>query len=633
VSTSSSQAGVPAGYSVHLHLPQSEDPEALATADIRNVEVTFPQGTVLSPSGANGLQACSEAQLQRAAQSPGKCPAASNVGIVSITTPLLAAPVKGSLFVGEPECSPCTPAQAASGQMLPVYLEARGPGVFVKLIGHTSISQSSGQLTAVFTDNPQLPVSDIDVVTENGPYAPLANPLTCGQATTTAALTPWSSPTPDEQSTQFAVEGCVSPGFAPAFRAGRTTSSRAGAFTGFDVSVARQDPEQTLGQVNITMPPGLLGVLKSVGQCQQAQANAGNCPESSQIGTGTITAGPGSGPLRIPGTRVYLTGPYEGAPFGLSIVTPAQAGPFLLSGNTGSGTEVVRAAIRVDPKTAQVTVASDPLPQQLNGVPLDVRTVDIDVNRGGFVFNPTNCNAMTVQGAVRSSTGTVANLSYPFQTTDCGIVPFKPKFTVSTQGKASKANGASLHVRVTSGTGQANIAKVKVSLPLQLPSRLSTLQKACVDSVFEANPGSCPAASVVGQATAVTPLLAHPLTGPAYLVSHAGAAFPDLEIVLQGEGITLILDGNTQIKKGITSSIFRAVPDAPISSFDLVLPEGPHSVLATNLPAKAKHSLCGQTLNMPTVITGQNGVVVRQNTKIAAIGCPKHVRHARKKGH
>ncbi len=296
----------------------------------------------------------------------------------------------------------------------------------------------------------------------------------------------------------------------------------------------------------------------------------------------------------------------------------------------------MRASVAVDPHSGALTVTSDLLPQQMNGAPLDIRMVQIDIAREGFMFNPTNCDAMSIGSTVSSATGTAASSAIPLQAVDCAILPFKPTFTVSTQGRASKAGGASLHVKVTSGQGQANIAKVKVNLPLQLPSRLSTLQKACVDSVFEANPASCPAASAVGSATAVTPLLAQPLTGPAYLVSHAGAAFPDLEIVLQGEGIKLILDGNTQIKKGVTSSIFKTVPDAPISSFDLALPSGPHSVLAANLPAKAKFNLCGRKLNMPTVITGQNGAVVRQTTKIVATGCPKRkqakARHASKRG-
>ena len=632
VSATTHQAGAPAGYDIDLKVPQNEEVTGLATPDVRNVEVSLPAGTVLSPSAANGLTSCSSAQFGLKVRAKGSCPSTSKVGAVKITTPLLNQPITGTVYVGEPECSPCSPAESGAGNMIQLFIEAEGSGVIVKLAGHTKIDQSTGQTTTEFIDNPQLPFSDLVLSLEQGPSAPLVNPSTCGPSITTAAITPWSSLTPDEISAPaVSIEGCAAtPGLNPSFQAGTTDTSRAGAFTGFSVTLTRNDGEQHLGRVSVTTPPGLLGVLKSVELCGEAQANAGTCSAASQIGTGSLLVGPGSAPLPIGGARVYLTGPYEGKPFGLSIVTPAVAGPFVLSGNAGNGTEVVRASIAVDPRTSALTVASDPLPQELNGVPLDIRSVAIDIGRSGFMFNPTNCASMAVTGSIASSTGAIAGVSYPFQANDCTMLPFKPKFTASTQGKASKANGASLQVQVTSGAGQANIAKVKVDLPIKLPSRLSTLQKACIDSVFEANPASCPAVSAVGHATVATPLLKNSLTGPAYLVSHAGAAFPDLEIVLQGEGITLVLDGNTRISKGITSSIFKAVPDAPVSNFHLVLPQGPHSVLATNLPAKAKQNLCGQTLNMPTVITGQNGAVVKQTTKITVAGCPRHRTSRRK---
>jgi hypothetical protein len=221
--------------------------------------------------------------------------------------------------------------------------------------------------------------------------------------------------------------------------------------------------------------------------------------------------------------------------------------------------------------------------------------------------------------------GAATPVSVPFQVANCATLPFTPKLTALTVGHTSKAAGAALHVNVTSGPGQASIAKVTVQLPKQLPSRLSTLQKACPDATFNANPASCSAASIVGTATALTQVLKNPLIGPAYLVSHAGAAFPDLVIVLQGEGITLDLIGNTDIKYGITTSTFNSVPDAPISTFDLVLPAGPHSALG------AVASLCARPLNMPTAITGQNGAVVRQTTRIAVSGCAKRkARHARR---
>jgi hypothetical protein len=290
---------------------------------------------------------------------------------------------------------------------------------------------------------------------------------------------------------------------------------------------------------------------------------------------------------------------------------------------------IVRAAINVDPHTAQITVTSDPLPTILSGIPLDLRTVNVMIDRPGFIFNPTNCAPAGVTGAITSTGGAIAPASTRFEAANCANLPFKPVFTASTGGSASKANGASLDVKVSSkggpqpGGGEANIKSVKVDLPKQLPSRLTTLQKACLAATFETNPADCPKESDVGTAAAVTPVLAHPLSGPAYLVSHGGAAFPDLEIVLQGEGIVLILDGKTDIKKGVTSSTFKTVPDAPISSFELKLPTGKYSILGAYVPASANYNLCGTSLAMPTEITGQNGAVIKQTTNIAVTGCGK----------
>ena len=310
----------------------------------------------------------------------------------------------------------------------------------------------------------------------------------------------------------------------------------------------------------------------------------------------------------------------------MSIVTPAVAGPFSL------GDVIVRAAISVNPNTSALTVSSDPLPQIIDGVPLRIQTVNVTIDKPGFMFNPTNCAQQQVTGTItgalpNGSAGSSVAVSSPFAAAGCKDLPFKPTFTVSTQGKTSKADGASLDVKLTSkggpqaGGGEANIRAVKVDLPKQLPSRLTTLQKACTEAQFDANPAGCPAASNVGTASAVTPIFSHPLTGPAYFVSHGGQAFPDLEIVLQGEGITLILDGNTDIKKGITSSIFRSVPDAPITNFELKLPTGPYSILGTNLPASANYSLCGQKLALPTAFVAQNGAEIHESTPLSVSGC------------
>jgi hypothetical protein len=390
------------------------------------------------------------------------------------------------------------------------------------------------------------------------------------------------------------------------------------------------------------MPPGLLADLKNVALCPEPQASLGQCPQASAIGTTTVGAGPGEDPLYLPAlgqpaNGVYLTGPYAGAPFGLSIVVPAIAGPFDL------GNIVMRARIEVDPRTAQLTISSDPLPLIWAGIPLGIRTVNVNIDRADFIFNPTDCAPLMVAGTISSAGGmggvsiTNAAVSSPFQAANCEQLPFEPKLTALTEAKTSKQDGAYLHVKIVSGPthpGQANIAKLKLDLPKQLSARQATLQQACTSAVFEPDPAACPAASVVGRATVVTPLLAGALTGPAYLVSHGGVAFPDVEIVLQGEGVTLELDGQTNIAKGVISSAFRSLPDAPISTFDLVLQNGPHSLLAADLPARAKGSLCSQTLSMPTAITAQNGAVIKQSTKIPVFACPrpKHPKPKRVRG-
>jgi hypothetical protein len=656
------QADTPSGYEVDLSVPQARNlfPD-LATPDLKNATVTLPEGLSVSPSTADGLVGCQatgpegidfpnhtrpdgeEMHPDEAGEgeeigadglshlAPGHCPAKSKVGEVEIETPVLPPhTLKGSMYVAEPTCGvaghqACTEASATNGELYGIYLEVAGSGVVVKLRGKVEANPGTGRLTTTFSENPQLPFSELKLKLKGGERAPLANPQTCGVATATSSLEPWSAPESGASATplsSFGVSGCGSPQpFAPGFLA-QTSTPIAGGFSPFTLTFSRSDGEQNLSGLTVTTPPGLLGVLKSVVQCPEPEAQKGECGPQSLIGHTQVAAGAGSHPFWESGT-VYLTGPYKDQPFGLSIVVPAVAGPFNL------GNVIVRAAIHVDPKTSALTVTSDPLPQIIDGVPLRIQTASVNIDRSGFMFNPTNCSQEHVTGTISAAQGASASVSSPFAVGTCKNLPFKPKFSASTAGKASKAGGASLDVKVSSkggpqpGGGEANIKSVKVDLPKQLPSRLTTLQKACTAKVFEANPASCPKESNVGMATASTAVLAHPLIGPAYLVSHGGVAFPDLEIVLQGEGIALILDGNTQIKKGITSSTFKSVPDAPISSFELKFPTGKFSILGTNVPQKSKYSLCGQTLAMPTAITGQNGAVVKQTTKISITGCPK----------
>jgi hypothetical protein len=389
----------------------------------------------------------------------------------------------------------------------------------------------------------------------------------------------------------------------------------------------RGDGQQRIEKLQFKTPEGLLGMIANVALCEEPQAGRGECSSASQIGHTVATAGPGPYPFEVPQAGgppapIYLTGPYDGAPFGLSIVVPVVAGPFNL------GTVIVRAKIEVDPHTSQLTITTTQFPTILDGIPADLRAIDAVIDRPDFMFNPTDCSPMSFSGTATSLEGATAPLSSHFQMGSCQALKFAPNFKVSTSGKTSRTDGASLTAKIAYPVGnlgfnqassQSNIASVKVDLPKQLPSRLTTLQKACPIATFDANPASCPADSVVGHARALTPVLPVPIEGPAYFVSHAGEEFPNLIIVFQGDGVTIDLVGSTFISKaGITSSTFKQVPDVPIGLFELTLPQGKYSALAANT------DLCKSTLKMPTAFTAQNGAVIHQTTPVSVTGCPKH---------
>jgi hypothetical protein len=635
------------GATATLQIPQDglTDPAKLAQPNLKKAVVTLPQGLSLNPSSANGLEACSEAQIgyvgpgempnpTRFNEAPPSCPEASKLGTFEVKTPLLEAPVDGTIYLAAQEENPFH-------SLIGLYLVVNDPrtGIVLKLPGQVTPDPTSGQLTATFDDNPQLPFETLTLhFRGGGARSELATPEVCGHYETTGSLTPWSAPEsgPAAQIKEagFTVsEGCAPSAatrpFSPSFEAG-TTSPVAGSYSPLVIKVNRNDGEQELTKLDFTLPEGLVADLASVPYCSDAGIDAArtktgraeqaspSCPSASQLGTVDTAAGVGSEPVHV-GGHVYLAGPYEGAPLSAVVITPAVAGPFDL------GDVVVRAPLFIDPATTRVTAKSDPVPTILKGIQLKLRSVTITLDHPGFTLNPTSCDAMSVTASLSSSDGATASPANHFQVGGCSGLQFKPSLTASTKGKASKVNGASLTVKIAAKPGEANIHKVNLQLPVTLPSRLSTLQKACTEAVFNANPASCPADSVIGSGTAHTPILQAPLTGPAYLVSHGGAAFPDVEFVLQaaerGGDIEVILDGNTQIKKGITYSNFETVPDAPISTFESTFPQGPHSILGAFVPASANYSLCGQTLRIPTTLTAQNGAVIKQSTAIAITGC------------
>jgi hypothetical protein len=657
-----------------------EEAIGLSAADLKNVTVQLPVGVSINPGRAAGLTACgatedalttpTETAEGRENDGPASCQPSSKIGTVQIRTPLLTSAdenrLEGGVYVLD-----------SSPPNLKLLIAGSADGINIKLVLAATLCQTTGevvdgrtcgapgQIIASLQNAPQLPFTLARFALDGGANAALTTPTRCGAYTAQADFTPWSTPyTPDFNTTSTinitaGTGGGPCPSgnlpFTPTFTAGSSSDVAAG-FTSFSMDLERPDGQQRVEKLSFTAPAGLAGLIASVPLCTNAQAEANACPESSKIGHTVAKSGPGSNPLVVPQpgqpeAPIYLTEAYGGGSFGLSIVVPLHVGPFVLE------TQRIRASLQINPSTGQVTATTNPLPQQVDGVPTDLRSIQAVIDRPGFLFNPTNCNAQTITGTAYSTpppgnteTGESAALSSRYAVGGCRALTFKPGFTAATSGKTNKKLGASLHVKLvpphegpqssssggttgsasgTSGTSgsasgssapteEANIARVKVDLPKQLPSRLTTLQKACTAAVFDSNPAACPAASIVASAKAITPILPVPLEGPAYFVSHGNEAFPQLILVLQGYGITIDLVGDTFISKaGITSSTFAHVPDAPVSSFELTLPQGKYSALAANA------NLCTVKggLKMPTEFVAQNGAEIKQSTPITVEGC------------
>lgn len=660
-------ASTPSGLDVDVHVPQEGQltAEGLAQSNIRNIKVVLPEGLALNPSAADGLQACSLAQIgftgvdpltgaDRFTSTEPSCPNASKIANVTIKTPLLPNPLTGFVYLAAPQnfAFPSNPLENPFASLVAMYLVAQDPvsGTLVKLPGSVSLSPS-GQVTSTFANNPQLPFEDAEIHFFGGERAPLATPARCGGYTTNATFEPWTNTASVHEalaaSSTFQITSGPNGGpcagaslpFNPSLSS-ESTNVNAGSFTPLSTTLSRPTGDQSIGGVTLHYPPGLSGSLTGVELCPEPRANQGTCGPGSQIGETIVSVGVGGDPFTVTGGKAYLTGPYNGsgscavappggtsssgcAPFGLSIVNPAKAGPF----NLQEGRPVVvRAKVEVDPHTAALTVTTNPygttgsIPTLVEGFALQIQHVNVLIDRPGFTFNPTSCAPTQITGSVQSAEGASAPVAEHFQVANCANLKFEPKISVSTSGKTSKANGASLTYRVSYPSGPigtyANIKKVKVELPKQLPSRLTTLQKACTQAQFQANPSGCPTPSVIGHAKAVVPNIPVPVEGPVYFVSNGGEAFPNLVMVLQGYGVTIELVGNTFISKtGITSTTFNTVPDNPVTSFEINLPEGPYSALA------ATSNLCEQTLTMPNEYIAQNGDPYHANLPVSVTGC------------
>ncbi|HEX4304584.1 MAG TPA: hypothetical protein VHZ54_00970 [Solirubrobacterales bacterium] len=619
------QGSSPVGATASLHVPQDglTDAAKLTTPDLKKAVVTLPQGLTLNPSSANGLQACSEAQIgymgdefaepnpTRFDESAPACPDASKLGTAEIKTPLLENPLMGTIYLAAQKENPF-------GSLVAIYLvvDDAQSGVILKLPGEVRLDPSTGQLTATFDHNPQLPFDDLTLhFRGGGPRAALATPEICGHYATTGTLTPWSAPEsgPPAQIEEVGFDvtnGCSSSAsarpFSPSFEAG-TAGTQAGGYSPLVVKVGRKDGEQELTSLDFTLPKGLIGKLAGIPYCSDAQIaeaehktgkqeqSSSSCPAASQIGTVDTSAGVGSEPFHV-GGKLYLAGPYKGAPVSSVVVTPAVAGPFDL------GDVVVRAPLYVNPETAVLTAKSDPIPTILEGIPLKVRSVEVNVDRPGFILNPTNCTPMTATASIGSGDGARANSSNRFQVGGCENLKFAPKLQVKLKGGTRRNGNPALTAILTQAPGQANISFASVALPHSEFLEQGHIRTVCTRVQFAAE--QCPAAAIYGHAEAVTPLLDQPLTGPVYLRSSSHR-LPDLVAALKGppsQPIEVDLDGRIDSLKGGIRTTFEAVPDAPVSKFVLRMQGGKKGLLvnSTNV-CKGKHEATAK-------LTGQNGL-------------------------
>lgn len=663
-------ADSPAGLEVHLRQPADLGKEAVAPAPLRDARVSLPAGLVANPSQADGLDACSEEEIgylaedeeagihfSKAGQS---CPDASKLGTVEVSSPLLAeyeetAAGAGTKLVSDPETGEAiprpvrggvylaTPFANPFGSLLAIYLavEDEQSGIVAKLAGRVEPDPQTGQLTTVFEESPELPLSEVRLKLFEGARAPLTTPISCGTYTTTSELTPWSSPegvdAHPESSFQVSEEpgGGACPGSeaeaanAPSFSAG-TLDPTAGAYSPFLLKLSRGDGSQRLTGIDTTLPPGLTGKLAGVAECSEAQIaqakareapnlgieerNGPSCPASSEVGTVKVAVGSGPSPFWTSG-HAYLAGPYRGAPLSLAVIVPALAGPFDL------GVVVNRVALYVNEETAQIHAVSDPFPTILDGIPLDLRAAVLEMGRPQFTLNPTSCAPMSVLGTATSALGGTASLANPFQVGGCGSLTFKPHLKISLTGATRRSGHPALKAVLTMPAGGANIARAQVGLPHALFIDQGNLDKVCTQANLRA--ATCPASSVYGHARAISPLLDAPLEGPVYLGVGYGHKLPDLVADLNGQ-IRILLHGKVDTTKqdGIRNT-FEVVPDAPVSKFTLTMKGGRKYSLIEN-----SESLCAKPQRAGARFVAQNGRVDHFTSKIA-VSCKGH----RKRGH
>jgi hypothetical protein len=666
-------ADSPSGLDFELFQPQntdletnleSDDPEASPpTATVKDLSISFPPGMSVNASSGDGLGACSEGQIGFApsegkihfTNAPQSCPEASKLGTVEASTPLLARrneehavevdpetgkpiaePLHGAIYLAKPFENPFN-------SLIAVYIVIEDPktGVIAKLASEVEADPVTGQLTTTVTENPEVPLEAVRVHLFEGPRAGLQTPPACGSYTTTSDLTPWSETPTVHPTDSFAITASPSGGScptsgggapnAPSLRAG-TISPQAGAFSPMVVKLTRQDGSQRMARLDLSLPQGISAKLAGVAECSEAQIAAAqarnhpnegalerahpSCPAGSEIGVVDVAAGAGPTPLHVQG-HVYMAGPYRGAPFSLVTITPAVAGPFDL------GAVVVRAPVYVDPVTARARAVSDPFPQILDGILLDVRSISVRAERPNFTLNPTSCDEKSFNGSLVSALGSIAPLFERFQVGGCQTLPYKPKLSTRLSGPIHRGGHPSLRAVFTAKPGEAGTARISFALPHSEFIDQAHFRTICTRVQFSA--GACPAGSIYGHVRAFTPLFDYPLEGPIYLRS-SNNKLPDVVFALRGppsQPLEVDLDGRVDSVHGGLRTTFAEVPDAPVSKAIVTMQGGKKGLFQNST------NICKGIYRATLKLDGQNGKASDSQPMLKA-GCKKGAKGKRK---
>jgi hypothetical protein len=601
------RAGAPTGLDVTARVPASEGVKVLEPSQTRDVRVTLPEGMRINPSAASGLDTCSEAQVRFGERVAAECPDAAKLAGFEVEIPALPRRMKGAIYLREPE----------PGNLFRFWAVADDLGFHVKLQGQLNVDERTGQLESTVLDIPQAPVRELKLLFKSGFRAPLINPPRCGEYASAYEFVPWSGGSPQVSDSQMTIdEGCEGlGGFSPKLSAG-STDSRGGVHSPFTFTMTREDGEDNIASLDVTLPQGMAATFAGIPRCEGAAAETGQCPAESRIGRVIGAVGAGPLPLWVPQpgkrpTAFYLGGPYKGAPLSAIAVVPAQAGPFDL------GDQVVRSAIYVDPETAVATTKSDPLPQLVEGVPVLYRTLNVLLDRPGFTLNPTSCAGKQTSATVHSIGGKTATPSSSYAATDCGRLGFEPKLSLRLFGGTHRGSHPRLRALLRMPPGGANIAKTSVALPHSEFLDQAHIKTVCTRVQFAAE--QCPPGSVYGHVVAKTPLLDEPLEGDVYLRSSSHT-LPDMVFALKGPPslpIKVNAVGRIDSVNGGIRSTFESVPDAPLSELIASFPGGKKGLIVNST------DLCAGKHRATAKFDAQNGKRATLHPALRSAGCRK----------